>query len=182
MFDKKDKHLTKRILTFFEKVRFSYLSAKEDPAEYGSKWRETVKSIQKQFDSLNDFARELKKYIDEKLPFEKEAMNPESVQAEKLYKAIKEMRFKSDEVSDPFGKQIGNDKVVDALLENDSLFISFIHYALRSHSNTLPDKVLDKHGFKPDEITMGVPGLDLEPRIFHYTSQNTMVMTKTLRD
>ena len=164
MFDKKDKHLTKRILTFFEKVRFSYLSAKEDPAEYGSKWRETVKSIQKQFDSLNDFARELKKYIDEKLPFEKESMNPESVQAEKLYKAIKEMRFKSDEVSDPFGKQIGNDKVVDALLENDSLFISFIHYALRSHSNTLPDKVLDEHGFKPDEITMGVPGLDLEPK------------------
>jgi len=164
MFDKKDKHLTKRILTFFEKVRFSYLSAKEDPAEYGDKWRETVKSIRKQFDSLNDFARELKKFIDDKLPFDDNTMDPESVQAEKLYKAIKEMRFKSEEVSDPFGKQIGEDKVVDTLLENDSLFITFIHYALRSHSNSLPDKLLDKHGFKPDEITMGVPGLDLEPK------------------
>ena len=147
MFDKKDKHLTKRILTFFEKVRFSYLSAKEDPSEYGDKWRETVKSVRKQFDALNDFARELKKYVDEKLPFDDNTMDPESIQAEKLYKAIKEMRFKSEEVSDPFGKQIGEDKVVDALLENDSLFIVFIHYALRSHSNALPDKLLDKHGF-----------------------------------
>ena len=164
MFDKKDKHLTKRILTFFEKVRFSYLSAKEDPTEYGDKWRETVKSVRKQFDALNDFARELKKYVDDKLPFDDNTMDPESIQAEKLYKAIKEMRFKSEEVSDPFGKQIGEDKVVDALLENDSLFITFIHYALRSHSNALPDKLLDKHGFKPDEITMGVPGLDLEPK------------------
>lgn len=60
MFDKKDKHLTKRILTFFEKVRFSYLSAKEDPAEYGDKWRDTVKSVRTQLDALNDFSRELK--------------------------------------------------------------------------------------------------------------------------
>ena len=164
MFDKKDKHLTKRILTFFEKVRFSYLSAKEDPSEYGDKWRKTVKSIRGHYDSLNDFARELKKYIGDDLPFDENAMDPESIQAEKLYKAIKEMRFKSSEVSDPFGKQIGEDKVVDALLESDSLFIIFIHYALRSHANTLPDKLLDKHGFKPDEITIGVPGLDLEPK------------------
>jgi len=160
-FDKKSKPLTKRILNFFEKSRFSYLSALEDPAEYGGQWKKTVKSIQMQFDGLDDFTREMKKYIKEDVLFDKEIDNPESSSAMSLWESIKEMRFKSDKVSDPFSDQLG-DKVVETLLENDSIFVAFIHYALRSHSNPLPNKLLEDNGLKPDEITVGEMGLDLE--------------------
>jgi hypothetical protein len=164
VFDKKSKPLTKRILNFFEKVRYSYLSAKEDPKEYEDKWQESVKKIRSQFDGLDDFTREMKKYIDEDNLFDAQVMNPESNQAEKLYKSIRQMRFKSRRVSDPFADAIGEDKVVEKLMENDSLFVAFIHYAMRSHANVLPDKLLESHGFKADDITQGVLGLDLEPK------------------
>jgi hypothetical protein len=164
VFDKKSKPLTKRILNFFEKIRYSYLSAKEDPKEYGNKWKEAVKKLREQFDGLDDFTRELKKYIDEDTLFDEQALDPESNQAETLYDSIRKMRFKSKKVSDPFAEAIGEDKVVEKLMENDSLFVAFIHYAMRSHANVLPDKLLESHGFKADDITQGVLGLDLEPK------------------
>jgi len=160
-FDKKSKPLTKRILNFFEKSRFSYLSALEDPVEYGDKWKKTVKSIQMQFDGLDDFTREMKKYIDEDNLFNKEIDNPESNSAKKLWDSIKEMRFKSKKVSDPFSDQLG-EQVIEKLLESDSIFVAFIHYALRSHTNALPDKLYEDNGLTPDEISDGEMGLDLE--------------------
>jgi len=60
LFEKKRTPLTKRVLDFFERVRYSYLSAKESPSEYGAKWKQTVKEVRDQFDSLDDFSRELK--------------------------------------------------------------------------------------------------------------------------
>ena len=35
--------LTKRVLDFFERVRYAYLSAKDDPKEYGPKMEENCK-------------------------------------------------------------------------------------------------------------------------------------------
>jgi len=164
VFDKKSKPLTKRILNFFERIRFSYLSAKEDPKEYGTKWKESVKKLREQFDGLDDFTREIKKYVDEETLFDEQSLDPESNQAEELYKSIRKMRFKSNKVSDPFAIAIGEDKVVEKLMEHDYLFVAFIHYAMRSHANVLPDKLLEAHGFKADNITQGVLGLDLEPK------------------
>ena len=161
-FDKKSKPLTKRILNFFEKARYAYLSALEDKTEYGEKWKKTVKQIQKEFDGLDNFTREMKKYIDEDNLFDKEIDDPESASAQKLWSSIKEMRFKSDKVSDPFSEQLG-DKVIETLLKDDSVFMAFIHFALRSHSNALPDKMLESNGLNPDEITDGEMGLDLKP-------------------
>ena len=160
-FDKKSKPLTKRILNFFEKSRFSFLSASEDPSEYGSKWKKTVKSIQMQYDGLDDFTREMKKYVKEDVLFNNEIDNPESTSAKQLWESIKEFRFKSDKVSDPFSDQLG-DGVIDKLMESDSIFVAFIHFSLRSHSNALPDKLLEDNGLEPDEISDGEMGLDLE--------------------
>ena len=57
-FEKEKSSLTKRVLDFFERVRYSYLSAKENPSEYGNKWKKTVKEVRSQYDSLGDFTRE----------------------------------------------------------------------------------------------------------------------------
>jgi len=163
VFEKKKDALTKRVLDFFERTRFSYLSALEDPKEYGKKWKKTVKSIRTQFDSLDGFTRLLKKYVDEKDLFDDSAEDPTSIQAKKLYEAVKSLRFESKEISDPFAEQLG-DNVISTLLSNNSVFASFIHYALRGHSIPLPASAWEKHGLTPDEITQGAMGLDLESK------------------
>tara|TARA_R110002012_G_scaffold12877_5_gene56518 strand:- start:472 stop:3018 length:2547 start_codon:yes stop_codon:yes gene_type:complete len=160
-FEKEKNALSKRVLDFFERTRYSYLSAKEDPNKYGKKWRATVKSIRESFDGLDSFTRVLKKYISEDALFDDGAENPESTQAKRLYDAVKEMRFQSKEVGDPFANQLG-EEVIDVLLNNSSVFAAFIHYALRKHSLPIPASAWKKHGLKPDEITQNANGLDLE--------------------
>ena len=41
-FEKEKDSLTDRILNFFERTRYAYLSAKEDPSEYTSEWKKVV--------------------------------------------------------------------------------------------------------------------------------------------
>tara|TARA_R110002050_G_scaffold84291_2_gene179983 strand:- start:11783 stop:14392 length:2610 start_codon:yes stop_codon:yes gene_type:complete len=162
-FEKEKSSLTKRVLDFFERVRYSYLSAKENPSEYGNKWKKTVKEVRDQYDSLGDFTRELKRHLKEDTAFSDEAYDPTSRQAKEIYEGVKSLRFKSDKISDPFSKQLG-DNVIKEFLKNESMLLAFIHYAVRSHANTIPEKSWKAHGMKPDEITQGYMGLDLEPK------------------
>jgi hypothetical protein len=177
IFEKEKDTLTKRVLDFFERVRYSYLSAKENPSDYNKKWRKTVKEVRNQFDSLDDFTRELKKYLKEDIVFSEEAYDPESRQAKEIYEGVKSLRFKSDKVSDPFSKQLGDD-VIKEFMKNESMLLAFIHYAVRSHTNPIPDKSWNAHNLQPDNITQGYMGLDLEPKdvpiyiIEHYGDEN----------
>ena len=157
----KDAAFTKRVLDVFEKIRFSYLSALQDPKEYRNEWKNAVKSVRKTFDDLNDFTREMKKFVDDKYLFDDEVENPTSIQAKKLYDDIKRMRFSSKKISDPFSEQLGNN-VLDELLENESMMIAFLHYAIRTETLPIKDKAWKKQGLKPDEITSGYKGLDLK--------------------
>ena len=84
-FEKETEALTKRVLDFFERIRYAYLSAKENPKEYGKKWSSTVKNIRENFDGLGKFAELLKNKIDEKDLFDDRATNPESAVAKKVY-------------------------------------------------------------------------------------------------
>tara|TARA_R100001463_G_scaffold36970_5_gene79528 strand:+ start:2161 stop:4803 length:2643 start_codon:yes stop_codon:yes gene_type:complete len=160
-FEKEEDGLTKRVLDFFERTRFAYLSAKEDPSEYGKKWKNIVKKIREDFDQMSNFAQELKEYVTEKILFDDDVYDAKSGTAETLFKEIKEMRFKSEKISDPFSKLLGDD-VIDTFMEKPDVFISFIHYALRSHSNKMPDKIYESQKLKPDQITQGTMGLDLK--------------------
>ena len=160
-FEKEEDGLTKRVLDFFERTRFAYLSAKEDPSEYGKKWKDIVKKIREDFDQMSNFARELKEYVTEKILFDDDVYDPKSGTAESLFKEIKEMRFKSEKISDPFSKLLGDD-VIDTFMEKPDVFISFIHYAMRSHPNKMPDKIYESQKLKPDQITQGTMGLDLK--------------------
>ena len=160
-FEKETEALTKRVLDFFERIRYAYLSAKENPKEYGKKWSSTVKNIRENFDGLGKFAELLKDKINEKDLFDDRATDPDSAVAKKVYEDVKRMRFETSEISDPFSKQLG-DKVLETLLEDEAVFASFIHYALRSHANTLPKKAWEEAKLKPDEITQNSIGLDIE--------------------
>ena len=160
-FEKETEALTKRVLDFFERVRYAYLSAKENPKEYGKKWKNTVKSIRENFDGLGKFSELLKDKINEKELFDEKATDAESNVARKVYEDVKRMRFETSEISDPFSKQLGN-KVLETLMDDEAVFAAFIHYALRSHANTLPKKAWEEANLKPDEITQNSIGLDIE--------------------
>ena len=160
-FEKETEDLTRLILDFFEKTRFAYLSAREDKGEYGKEWADAVEQMKEDFDSLNALSSELKIYLDEKTLFETSAKDPTTLEAKRLFEAIKDMRFQSNKVSDPFSKKFG-EEVIDTLIENERLFVAFVHYALRSHTNALPDKIWESMNLKPDDVTQGVMGLDLE--------------------
>tara|TARA_R100000353_G_scaffold91520_1_gene67444 strand:- start:117 stop:2681 length:2565 start_codon:yes stop_codon:yes gene_type:complete len=162
-FEKETKALSKRVLDFFERVRYAYLSAKENPKEYGKKWKSTVKSIREEYDGLGEFASELKDSITEKELFDDKVFDAESLLARRVYEDVKRMRFESKGASDPFSEQLG-DKVLEVLLEDKATFAAFIHYALRSHSNPIPKKAWQENDLKPDEITQGYMGLDLEDK------------------
>ena len=84
-FEKETEALTKRVLDFFERVRYSYLSAKENPKEYGKKWKSTIKNIRENFDGLGKFSEILKEKINEKDLFDDRAADPESTIAKKVY-------------------------------------------------------------------------------------------------
>ena len=158
---KKTGAMAKRVLDFYEDIRYKYLSALEDPKEYGSKWKKAVLKIREDFDGLGDFSTEVKNYIEEDNIFNDESLNPESNAARKLYDSVKEMRFKSQEMNDPFAKQLG-DKVISTLINKPPIYAMFIHYALRAHTHSIKEEAWEAHDLKPDDITEGAKGLDLK--------------------
>tara|TARA_R110002167_G_scaffold65864_13_gene186430 strand:- start:2882 stop:5374 length:2493 start_codon:yes stop_codon:yes gene_type:complete len=156
----KDNPLTVRVIQFFEKMRMSYLSALSDPKTYGKKWITEVKTLREQWDDIDDFSKEIKQAISEKELFDDEAENVESDNAKNIYSQIKELRYSSDIVKDPFANQFGED-VIDKLLTDESIFAKFIHWAIRSHDKSLIDGAWEKHELEPDTITEGFKGLNL---------------------
>lgn len=156
----KDNPLTSRVIQFFEKMRMSYLSALSDKKTYGSKWIKEIKTLREQWDDIDEFAKEIKQAIDEKQLFSNEAENVESDDAKKIYNQIKELRYSSDIVKDPFSTKYG-ENVLDELLENPSLFAKFIHWAIRNHDKSLSDSAWESKDLKPDTITDGFKGLNL---------------------
>jgi len=160
-FEKEKDSLTQRILDFFERARYAYLSAREDPAEYTAEWKKIVRMMKEDFDNISSFASELKKFIDEKVLFDGDVLDATSDDARKLFDSIKEMRFKSEEITDPFVKQFDN-KVIETFMEKEEVLLAFLHYAMRSHANALPEKLWEQFEMKPDLITRGVMGLDLK--------------------
>lgn len=162
MFEKEPDSISHQIITLFEKTRVAYLSAKADSKNYGSRWRKAVEDIREEIDDLDSLGRQLKTFLEEKDLEDKEAMNPESLTAKKIYDGIKELRFKSEDVMDPFSKRFKDD-VLENLLESPETMVKFIHYALRSDNTTLPDELYEIKDMEPDDLTAGMDGLDISP-------------------
>ena len=157
----KDKQPSFEILNLFEKVRVAYLSARQDPQEYGGRWRKAVEMIEEVYEDLDAAGKEIKNYVTIKDLKDEEVNNPESSSAKTLYDNIKILRYASDLVEDPFAKRFKYD-VLDELLSNPETMVKFVHYALRADDKALPDEVYEIKDMKPDEITQGLKGLDIE--------------------
>ena len=136
----KDKDSSEKIIRLFEKTRVAYLSARTDPKEYGNRWRKAIDDIRELYEELNEFSKELKQFIQEDELENKEAKDPTSNIAEKIYNGIKEMRFGSELIEDPFAKNFKGD-VLEALLESPETMIKFVHYALRADNKALPKEI-----------------------------------------
>ena len=158
----KDKRPSEEIIRLFEKTRVAYLSAANDPQEYGSRWRNAVETITESYNDSDAAANEMKDFISEDLLENKDVKDPSSLKAKDLYEAVKLMRYSSDMVDDPFAKRFKG-KVLEALLGEPSTMVKFLHYALRNDDKTLPDEVYAIKDMEPDNITMGLEGLDIEP-------------------
>ena len=150
-----------QVVRFFEKMRMSYLSALSDPKNYRKKWVAEIKTLREQWDDIDDFAKALKETIDEKNLFSDEVEDIESDTARKIYENVKELRYSSEIVKDPFAKKFGED-VLEALLENEAVFAAFVHWAMRSHDKALPESSWEKQGIDPDTFTEVYKGLNLK--------------------
>jgi len=157
----KDKQPSLEIIRLFEKTRVAYLSAKTDPNEYGGRWRKVVEMIQDSYDELDAAGKELKNFIEEKDLKDKDTKDPNSRQAEELYKKIKLLRYSSDIVADPFADMFKG-SVLEELLDNPETMLKFVHYALRNDNKALSKDILAIKDMQPDTITEGLMGLDIE--------------------
>ena len=152
---------SEEILRLFEKTRVAYLSAKEDPDEYGSRWRSAVEMIRESYGELDAAGKELKNHISDVIINDKEAKNPLSSQAQKIFQGIKQLRYTSDLVDDPFAKRFKGD-VLEELMSNPETMMKFVHYALRNDNKALSPELLAIKDIEKDDITEGLEGLDLE--------------------
>ena len=157
----KEESPSEEIIRIFEKARVAYLSAREDPKEYGSRWENTIEELKDKRDRTNALGSVLEDYTSENELNHKEAKNAQSSIASKIYDGIKDMRMNAEEINDPFVKKF-KDKVLETLLSSPETMAKFIHYAIRVSKNALPEKAWNIKDMEPDEITDGFPGLDLE--------------------
>jgi len=161
MFEKDKAPISNEILSLFEKVRVAYLSSRADPSEYGGRWRNAIEEVKEAYNSISPLGREIKEYLDERHVEATDAGSPSSGSAKIIYEGIKQMRFDSDNVNDPFSKKFKG-KVLESLLTDESVFVKFIHYAIRSDDDALSEDCYESIEFQADDITDGLEGLDLQ--------------------
>lgn len=157
----KEESPSEEIIRLFEKTRVAYLSAREDPKEYGGRWRKAIEDLRSAYSKTNALGSILEDYLNENELENKEAADPTSQIASRVYEGVKAMRLSADESNDPFVRKY-KDKVLEVLLGEPETMAKFVHYALRDSKNALPEKVWKIKDMEPDEITAGFPGLDLE--------------------
>ena len=159
-FKKETNPLSRRIQRLFERTRADYLSAKQEPKTYTKDWMKAFERLQNIYAGTDEFTSSLKEVLSEDMLERDDAKDPKSTTAAKIYSAIKDLRFDSENVRDPFSKEFRKN-VLEELLENKGVLMSFIHWALRSDRNALPREFWDKYLPKGDKITDGYDGLDL---------------------
>ena len=132
---KEQNSLSKKIRSYFERVRVAYLSARDDPRSYKKKWAKVIEDIKGQWDDTDTLATAFKKFLNEDDLFAKDVNNPQSVSANRVYESIKLMRYSSIS-NDPFTAKFGKN-VLPSLLKDAALFAQFIHWSTRNDERAI---------------------------------------------
>ena len=158
------------IRELYNKVRVSYLSARERPKDYSDEWETTLETLRQRWDSPSDLGDILRDKMEENLLYSDAVKDPRGAKAKRVYETIKNLKDDSALSKDPFKKKYG-EKIAEKLLENKTLLAMFLHWAYRTGRGAL-----DNWRTKTDEednFTEGFVGLDLTDReIYNWVKTN----------
>ena len=150
--------LSRSLRTLYDKVRISYLSARERPKDYRDEWETTIESIQQKWDSPDAIGDLLRDKLSETLLFSDEVKDPQGAKAKRVYENLKEIQEQSAFSKDPFRKKYGAE-LPDELLKNKQVYAMFLHWAYRTGRGALDN--WKNYGKLEDNFTEGFVGLDL---------------------
>ena len=158
------------IRELYNKVRVSYLSARERPKDYRDEWEGTLDTLQQRWDSPSPLGDILRDKMEENLLFSEEVKDPKGAKAKRVYETVKSLKEDSSLTNDPFRKKFG-EKIADELVSNKTILAMFLHWAYRTGRGSLDswEEVTDE----PDNFTEGYVGLDLTDReIYTWLKEN----------
>ena len=162
--------LSRSLRTLYDKVRVSYLSARERPKDYRDEWETTIKDIQQKWDSPDAIGDLLRDKLSESLLFSEEVKDPQGSKAKRVYENLKEIQEQSAFSKDPFRKKFGAE-LPDELLNNKEVYAMFLHWAYRTGRGALD--TWGNFGKLEDNFTEGFVGLDLtDGEIWDWLSKN----------
>ena len=146
------------IRELYNKVRVSYLSARERPKDYRDEWEATLDSIRQRWDSPSDLGDILRDKMEENLLFSDAVKDPKGAKAKRVYETMKDLKEHDSLTNDPFRKKYG-EKLPDKLIKDKTILAMFLHWAYREGRGALDnwEEVIEK----PDNFTEGYVGLDL---------------------
>ena len=163
----------------YDKVRVSYLSARERPKDYKDEWSNTIEEIRNKWDSPDPIGDLLRDELSESLVYSEEAKNPQGAKAKRIYQNIKEVQEQTSFSKDPFRKKFG-DKLPKLLLEDTQVYAMFLHWAYRAGRGALDG--WEEVGERKDDFTEGYVGLDLtDGELFRWLDKNYDVDVKRLK-
>ena len=163
----------------YDKVRVSYLSARERPKDYKDEWSNTIEEIRNKWDSPDPIGDLLRDELSESLVYSEEAKNPQGAKAKRIYQNIKEVQEQTSFSKDPFRKKFG-DKLPKLLLEDTQVYAMFLHWAYRAGRGALDG--WKEVGEREDNFTEGYVGLDLtDGELFRWLDKNYDVDVKRLK-
>ncbi len=171
--------LSRSLRDLYDKVRVSYLSARERPKDYKDEWSNTIEEIRDKWDSPNPIGDLLRDELSESLVYSEEAKNPQGAKAKRIYQNLKEVQEQTSFNKDPFRKKFG-DKLPKLLLEDTQVYAMFLHWAYRAGRGALDG--WGDVGDREDDFTEGFVGLDLtDGELFRWLEKNYDADVKRLK-
>ena len=158
------------IRALYDKIRVSYLSARERPKDYRDEWETALESVRERWDSPSDFGDILRDKMEENLLFSDEVKDPRGAKAKRVYETLRDLKNDSSLSNDPFRKKYG-EKLPNKLITDKTILAMFLHWAYRTGRGALDN--WENHTDDPDNFTEGYVGLDLtDKEIFTWMKTN----------
>ena len=162
--------ITRSLREIYDKVRVSYLSARERPKDYSDKWVSTIETLKRKWDDPSNLGDLFRDKMEENLLFSDEVKDPQGAKAKRVYESIKDLHNDSSFAKDPFRKKYGSE-LPNILIENKIIYAMFLHWVYRIGRGSLES--WKKKTKKEDNLSEGFVGLDLtDKELFNWLEDN----------